>query len=103
MTASLEAGFQTPDGYCQMGSTRTASGLAWIYVLRGDRCAPAPGTLESWIATPTPWVRVLMGTDYEPSFVSRFPVRAAVRGGEACTFPDVEAEALVAAGIAAYP
>jgi hypothetical protein len=90
------------DGYCQMGSTQTAEGLSWVYALRGDECAPAAGTVNAWIAAPPIWTNIVMVTDYEPSYVLRFPVRAAVKGSEACSFPSIEADAIVSAGLARY-
>lgn len=90
------------DGYCQMGSSLTAEGLSWIYVLRGDECSPAVGTVNAWIETASPWTNIVMVSNYEPSYVLRYPVRAAVKGGEACSFPSIEADAIVAAGLASY-
>lgn len=89
-------------GFAQLGSYRASGGLAFIYVGLGDPLNPASGTLNAWIASFGPFTDVVMVQPYEPAAVGRYPVRAAVGGGVACQFPSVEADALVAAGIATY-
>ncbi len=90
------------DGSSQLGSYLQGGGLGWIFVTRGDRDAAASGTVWAWINAAGPYTRVLMKQAYFPAFVADFPVRAAVSGGDTCSFPSVEADALVAAGIALY-
>jgi hypothetical protein len=98
----MAADFGYRPGYAQLGSYRTATGLAFIYVLRGDDDAPAAGTLNAWIVDNAPFVNVVMVEAYEPSIVNRYPARAAALPGAACQWPGVEGDALVAAGIARY-
>jgi hypothetical protein len=90
------------EGYALLGCYPRITGLGWVYAIRGDACAPTPGTVEAWIADPVTFTPVVMVTAYEPAAVNRYPTRAAVHGGERCAFPSVEADALVAAGVAAY-
>lgn len=90
------------EGQARLGSYRRAGGLGYVYAPRGDRHGARAGTVWAWILAAGPYTRVRMITDYEPAAVNGFPVRAAVRGGEICSFPSIEADALVAAGVAAY-
>jgi hypothetical protein len=89
-------------GYAQLGSYRVSGGLAWIFALWGDFDSPAAGTVNAWIAAYGPFTNVVMASAYEPSIVNRYPTRTAVRAGDACQWPSVEADALVAAGLATY-
>ena len=91
------------EGSSQLGSYRAANGgFGWIYAVTGERWIEQSGTLWAWINTAGPYTTVQMVQAYEPSAVNNFPVRAAVRGGDVCSFPSIEADALVAAGIATY-
>ncbi len=95
------ADFGYREGFAQMGSYRLSQGgLGFIYARRGQEDAPDSGTVAAWIAANGPWTDVRMISGYEPSYVARFPVRAAVEGGVACIFPSIEADALVEAGVA---
>ena len=97
------ADFGYREGFAQMGSYRIPrGGLGFIYVKRGREDAPELGTIKAWIAANSPWTNVRMITSYEPAYVAGLPVRAAVGGGEACAFPSVEADALLAAEIASF-
>lgn len=89
-------------GFAQLGVWRVSTGLRWIYAPSGDRDNPAAGTLAAWIVAYGPWTLVTLSNAYEPSAVPDFPTRAAVRAGDTCLFPGIEADALVAAGIAQY-
>lgn len=91
------------EGFSQMGSYKIGNELRWVYALTGDQHDPAPGTVAAWIAAPTPYVAVKMVTNYDPAYVNRFPTRTAVFGGQVCSWPDIEADALIAAGIATAP
>jgi hypothetical protein len=90
------------DGFSTLGSYKVTGGLSFIYAPTGDSENPTAGTVEAWIAAGKPWTNVRMVTAYEPVFVSRFPVRTAIGGSVACAFPSIEADAIVAAGIATY-
>ncbi len=90
------------EGFSTLGHYRVNGGLAFIYVATGDCENPAAGTVEYWISINGPWTNVVMVEAYEPATPPRFPVRTAIAGGIACAFPSIEADALVAAGIATY-
>jgi hypothetical protein len=87
-------------GFAQLGCYRRPGGLGFVYAPLGEYEAPIAGTVQAWIATNGPWTNVVMVDAYEPAVVRNFPVRTAVNGGQACAFPAVEADALVAAGLA---
>lgn len=97
------------EGFTQLGHYRTArGGFAFVYAETGGGdprvpgSAPAPAaSLWAWIVSPA-YKTVTMSQDYEPSIVNAFAARAFVRAGETRSFPSIEADALVAAGIAAY-
>ena len=96
------ADFGWKPGFTQLGVCPQRSGFLWIYAPAGDPDNPTAGTVAAWITTAAPWTLVTLSEPYEPSAVPRFPTRAAVRAGVTCQFPSVEADALVAAGIAQY-
>jgi hypothetical protein len=100
MAATPDFGWR--EGSAQLGSYRQGDGFGWIYTPRGDRHNATAGTLWAWVLADGPYTNVRMITDYEPTSVNDFPVRAMVRGGESCSFPSIEADALVSAGIATY-
>ena len=97
---AVDFGFR--EGQAQLGSYRDIEGLHFVYAPRGDRDNPQAGTVEAWIAANGPWTNLKMMGAYEPVYVRNFPTRAAVTAGTLCQFPAVEADALVAAGLAAY-
>jgi len=94
------ADFGFREGYAQLGAYRVAGGLAWVYVRHDESDTPAPDSLEGWIVAGGPWSNVVMRAAYEPSTVNRFPVRAAVGATQRCSWPSIEAAALIAAGLA---
>lgn len=88
------------EGLSQLGSYRAGSGgLSFIYAVRGARETATAGTVWAWILAPS-YSNVRMSEDYEPSAVNAYPYRAAVKAGQSCSFPSIEAQALIAAGIA---
>ncbi len=87
------------EGYALLGSYRRKGGFGWIYALRGTLDHPQPGSTEGWLVNPV-MTMVVMRVAYEPAIVNRFPARTAVAGGQRCAWPDVEARALIAAGLA---
>lgn len=95
--------FGWKEGFSQLGSYRTPSGgLSFVYAKTGCRENAPAGTLWAWILAGGPYTNISMVEAYEPAAVNAFPVRAAVRAGSTCSFPSIEADALVAAGVAAY-
>ena len=97
------ADFGYREGFAQLGSYRvTAGGLGFIYAKRGRKDAPELGTVAAWIAANGPWTNVRIITSYEPAYVASFPVRSAIGGGEVCAFPSVEADSLIASGVASF-
>lgn len=100
MSAPPDFGWK--EGFCQLGSFRDNGGLSWVYAPRGCRETAQAGTVWGWIMSAQPYTNVRMITSYEPSVVNAFPTRTAVRGGVLCSFPSIEADALVAGGVAAY-
>lgn len=89
------------EGQTQLGKYRSGLGLAFLYATTGARELAPAGSLWAWILAPA-YAVVTMSQDYEPSTANAYPYRAAVKAGQSCSFPTIEAQALVAAGIAAY-
>lgn len=101
MANQSDFGFR--EGRAQLGCYhKPAGGLAFIYATRGQRETASAGTLWAWILSDGPYTQIRMIIAYEPSAVNAYPVRAAVRGGDVCSFPSIEADTLVAAGVATY-
>ncbi len=105
---ATQADFGWREGMRALGSYRDGDlGLSFIYAPTGGDdprvpgSPPAPaGSLWAWIVAPPAYTLVTMVRAYEPAQVPNFPTRGAVRSGDTCNFPSVEASALVAAGIA---